>query len=151
MDLQGRMVVTTLLQIMDLQGRICIHNWVQQGRIFHKVCVFILELCKKIRPCCTEWNPCLPQGRIFLQSSMMNMQNLWKKIQHCCTQLSATLLHSIVLMYANLCSIAHTTLLFWQDDLCIVLSDYYFPSYVLWCCRCWLVWMRRKNFKNCHP
>ena len=30
---------------------------------------------------------------------------------------SMTLLHSIVLMYANLCTIAHPTLLFWQDKI----------------------------------
>ena len=31
---------------------------------FRRLCVFIL--CKKIRPCCTERNPCLQQGRHYV-------------------------------------------------------------------------------------
>ena len=38
----------------------------QQGRIFfHRFCVFILELCKKIQPCCIEQNSCMQQGRNY--------------------------------------------------------------------------------------
>ena len=50
--------------LSEQQGRINLHTLKQLNAttsyiFFHRFCVFILKLCKKIRPCCTEQNPLL--------------------------------------------------------------------------------------------
>ena len=81
---QGRIIVTTLLQ-----------SWISLSatRSYHcynLVAVMDFAQCNKVisllRPCCRHGFRSVQQGRIFLQSSRMNAQNLWKRIRRRCAQ-----------------------------------------------------------------